>query len=50
MSNVILGTLTSVTAAGVIDPERKLQLDDFKPYAKHVLVNSLFSKYAKLEW
>lgn len=43
-------SLTTVTAANVLDPARNVTFEDFKPYAERVLVNALFSKYARLEW
>lgn len=34
----------------MLDPERQLGFDDFKPYAERILVNGLFSRYAQMEW
>lgn len=38
------------TAAHTLRPHHKLDLDDFKPYAEGMLINRIFSKYAKMAW
>ncbi|BEI83281.1 hypothetical protein CcaverHIS002_0311490 [Cutaneotrichosporon cavernicola] len=39
-----------LTAAQMLRPDLKLGWDNFKPYAEGTLINSIFSRYARIAW